>query len=294
MLDPRALVGTIALCLPISSMAIDVEALWDFNEPEFSEQRFQQALATADADDALILRTQIARTHGLRRDFVRAREVLSDIDPQVQLAGAEARTRHALELGRCWVSATHAPELQTSEARERARSLYMHALELAQKHQLDHLAIDALHMLAFVDTAPGEQLKLGQQALAIVASSSKEAATQWEASLRNNVGYSLHQLGRYQEALSEFKRAAVLRELRSEVKATRVAHWMVAWTLRTLGRLDEALEIQLRLERENDAAGAADPHVYQELESIYTAKQQTEQIAEYAEKRKALLSKKRE
>ena len=67
----------------ISTMAhaaLDLDALWDFRDPARSEQRFQDALAKADGDDALILRTQIARTHGLRRDFDRARTVLREIE----------------------------------------------------------------------------------------------------------------------------------------------------------------------------------------------------------------------
>lgn len=34
------------------------------------------------------------------------------------------------------------------------------------------------------------------------------AAQKWEASVRNNIGYALHQLGRYEEALAEFNQAA--------------------------------------------------------------------------------------
>ena len=43
-------------------MAIDINALWDFSKPALSEERFRAALATAQGDDALILKTQIART----------------------------------------------------------------------------------------------------------------------------------------------------------------------------------------------------------------------------------------
>ena len=43
---------------------------------------------------------------------------------------------------------------------------------------------------------------------------------------------------------------------------------MIAWTLRALGRLNEALEIQPRLEREYDEAGEPDPYVFEELELL--------------------------
>ena len=50
-------------------MALDISALWDFNSPELSEQRFLAALSSASSDEALILKTQVARSHGLRGDF---------------------------------------------------------------------------------------------------------------------------------------------------------------------------------------------------------------------------------
>ncbi len=48
-------------------MAGDLSHLWDFTQPELSEQRFREALATANPDEALILQTQIARTYGFAR-----------------------------------------------------------------------------------------------------------------------------------------------------------------------------------------------------------------------------------
>jgi tetratricopeptide (TPR) repeat protein len=267
-------------------MAIDLAALWDFNKPEVSEQRFRAALAGASADDALILQTQIARTYGLRRDFVRARDILAALEPQLPGAGPEARVRWELEVGRTWASATHSPESQTAQARERARAAYLRALGLAKSGQLDGLAIDALHMLAFVDTAPVDQLKWGQEALAVSQASSQPAAKRWEAPLRNNVGYAMHQLGRYDEALAQFRQALALHESGTNPNATRIAHWMVAWTLRAMKRVDEALEIQLRLERECDAANAPDPNVFEELELLYREKGDQARASHYAERKK--------
>ncbi len=60
-----------------NAMALDVSSLWDYANPALSEQRFRDAINTASRDDALILQTQIARTHGLRGDFLRAREALA-------------------------------------------------------------------------------------------------------------------------------------------------------------------------------------------------------------------------
>ena len=155
------------LATATTAMAIDFAPLWDFNKPDLSEQRFRAALETATGDDALILQTQIARSYGLRKDFAKARDVLKSIEKNVPAAGPEARARYALELGRTHASATHPPELQTVGSRKLARASYESALAIARSAHLDALAIDAIHMLAFVDTAPADQLKWGQEALAV-------------------------------------------------------------------------------------------------------------------------------
>jgi tetratricopeptide (TPR) repeat protein len=253
------------------AMAIDLTPLWDFSRPELSEQRFRAALADATGDDALILRTQIARSQGLRQDFEGARQTLQAIAASMGTAGAEAQVRYHLERGRTFASATHPPALRTPENLQLARQAFERALELARAAQLDGLAIDAIHMFAFVDPAPADQLRWGEAALAIALTSSQPAAQRWEPSIRNNVGYALHQLGRYDAALGQFQQALALREQGTNRQATFVARWMVAWTLRSLGRNDEALRIQLQLEQEADAAGQADEHVFKELEALYQA-----------------------
>ncbi len=157
----------------------------------------------------------------------------------------------------------------------------------ARGAQLDALAIDAIHMLAFVDTSPEDQRKWAQAALDVVEASTQPDARRWEASVRNNLGYALHQLGSYDAALRQFEKAVVLREQGKDASATRVAYWMVAWTLRSLGRADEALAIQLRLERENAAAATPDPYVFEELEALYRAKGDEALARHYAERRGA-------
>ena len=171
---------------------------------------------------------------------------------------------------------------------QQARGRYLRALALAKANQLDALAIDAIHMLAFVDTAPEDPLKWGQEALSIALASSQPAARKWEASLRNNVGYALHQKKRYDDALAQFQQALVLRERAEDHEATRAAYWMIGWTLRALNRLDEALAIQLRLERECEAAGVPDPYVFDELEALRRAQGDEVQATRYAKKRKQL------
>jgi len=281
--------GLIAAALlgATAAQAVDLDALWDFRDPAQSEERFRAALAGANRDEALILQTQIARTFGLRRDFDKAREVLAAVEPQLAGAGAEARCRHALELGRSLASATHRPGQRTPASDAAARAAYERALAIAREARLDGLAIDAIHMFAFIDTTPEQQRRWAEQALAVSLASEQPAAKQWEASIRNNLGVALNGLKRHEEALAQFQQALVLRERQGNARSIRVAHWMVAHTLRLMGRGDEALLIQQRLERENEAAGTPDRYVFEELELLHRARGEAERAEHYAARRKA-------
>jgi tetratricopeptide (TPR) repeat protein len=269
-------------------MAIDLAPLWDFDHPEVSEQRFREALNSASPDDQLILQTQIARTYGLRREFERARGLLKAIEPQIQEASPQARVRYALELGRTYASAAHTQGSVSSQEKDIARAQYSRALDIAKDAELDALGIDAVHMLAFVDSAPADQLRWAQEALALVERTSQPDAKRWEASIRNNTGYALHQLGRFEEALTQFELALTLREQGTNAQATLIARWMIAWTLRAMGRVHEALDMQLKLETACAALGKSDQYVLEELELLYRQKGDTARADAYAERRKAL------
>jgi len=281
------ILGLALLMAAPSAMAIDLRPLWDFSKPALSEERFRAALATAQGDDALVLKTQIARSWGLRREFERARQVLAEVEPALKTSGAEAQVRYWLELGRTYSSATPDDASQTDDVKRRARSAYDNALAIAKSAKLDSLAIDTLHMYAFVDRNPVEEIKWVDQGLAILQASTQPDAKDWEASLRNNRGYALQQLKRYDEALAEFKLSLAAREKQGRPRGIRIAHWMIANTYRLMGRLDEARDIQLRLEREWDADKEPDPYVFEELEAIFKAQGNAERAAHYAARLKA-------
>ena len=157
--------------------------------------------------------------------------------------------------------------MQTTRSTARARAAYLQALELREAERLDGLAVDALHMLAFVDTAPADQLKWGREALAVALASSNRRRASGRLRLRNNVGYALHQLGQYDAALAEFQRAVVLREAGGNAEATRTARWMVAWTLRALkAERTRSLEIAVAAGARMRAADEPDTYVFEELE----------------------------
>ena len=283
----RTVCCTLALILTLhNAMAIDLTTLWDFSKPEASEARFRAALNGASQDEAFILQTQIARTLGLRKQFDSARETLASLEPRLSGASAEAQVRYHLELGRSLESATH-PPYNPPANREAARNHFMQAFSLAQSAALDYLAIDALHMMPFVDTEPAQQLAWNEKAIRYMEQSTQPDAKRWEASLRNNVGYARHLAGDYGEALRQYQLSLAAHERAGNASSVRIAHWMIASTYRAQKRFDEAIAIQLRLEREWAAAGEPDPYVFEELEHLYRATNDEEKANLYQAKLKA-------
>jgi tetratricopeptide (TPR) repeat protein len=226
---------------------VDLSELWDFDQPAVSEERFRAALTTADGEDALVLRTQLARALALQRRFDESAAELDQVTPDTPLA----RTYLGLERGRLLNSSGHAEE---------AKPHFVAALEEAENAGLDHLAADAAHMMAIVE--PGEaQIPWAQRALAIAEASDDPRARRWIGSVTHNLGWTMHDLGRYEEALAYFERALAFREQQGDPELIRIGRWTVARGLRSLGRYEEAMAIQEELA----AAGSEDGYVSEEL-----------------------------
>lgn len=239
----------------------DILALWDFDDPAASEARFRAVLGDAAMppthDAALSLRTQIARTLGLRRRFDEAHRELDAVDAALPGAGPEPRVRTLLERGRTWRSAREPAK---------ARPLFLQAEQLARSAKLEYLHVDALHMVALVEADPQAQLEANQRALAVARAAQDPQARRWEASLTHNIGWSLHEAGRHEEALASFRDALAARQ-RDGARAERLreAQWMIAFELRALRRHDEALAVLRALEGELAAANATDGFVPEEI-----------------------------
>lgn len=229
-----------------------IDELWDFEDPAGSEARFRAAAETSP-DRAALFATQVARALGLQERYAEAHDVLDE------LAGAtgEAAVRAVLERGRLHRSAGDAPDV--------AAALFAEAAELAAREDLPGLQVDALHMVALMAETPDEQITRNRAALEVALASADEDARRWEASLLNNIGCALVDAERLDEALTAFEQALTVRQAQGKPRETQIAQWMVAWTLRLLGRTDEARTRQLALKAELDQAGVDDPYVHEEL-----------------------------
>ena len=271
-----------------AAMAVDVGSMWDFGKPAESERRFREAMDGASDDDKLVLQTQVARSYGLRKDFARAREVLAQIEPKLRSASPQVQARYFLERGRTYASAAHPADLLTPESLGKARASFLRAYDIAAAAGLDELAIDALHMMPFVDAAPARQLEWDRKAIAYMERSRQPEAKRWEGALRNNLGHALRITGEYDAALEQFRLSRAAYERAGRTRNVRFADWMIARTYREQKRYAEALAIQLRLEREWDAAGEPDPEVFEELEQLYRALGDEASARRYAARRAGL------
>jgi tetratricopeptide (TPR) repeat protein len=229
----------------------DPTALWDFDDPAGSEQRFRAAAATAEGADRLVLMTQVARALGLQERYDEGHAVLDDL----AVADPEVATRVSLERGRL---------LRSSGDPGAARPHFEAAATTARAAGLEALHVDALHMVALV--APDDEaLDAHHAALAVARSSEDEGARNWDASLLNNIGMVRADAGDWGAALAAFEDALAARERIGDASRTRVAKWMVGWALRNLGHTEAALALQRALKAELEAAGEADPYVDEEL-----------------------------
>ena len=230
---------------------IDPRPLWDFDDPAASGERFLDAAHQAAEPERTCWLTQYVRALGLQEQYAEAVKVLDQLDSD----DPEAATYLALERGRVLNSSGHPDD---------ARPLFESAAEAASGAGLEALHVDALHMVAIV--APqDQQLGLNRAALAVARAATDQVARDWDASLLNNIGMTYADAGDHESALAAFEEALSARERIGDPGNVRVARWMVAWSLRNLGRRDEALEIQAALKAELDSIGDSDPYVDEEL-----------------------------
>src|SRR4051794_23632774 len=180
----------------MSPMA-DPNALWDFDDPAGSEQRFRAAADIAEGADRLVLLTQVARALGLQERYDEGHAVLDDL----AVENVEVAIRATLERGRL---------LRSSGDPDAARPHFEGAARSAAEARLEALHVDALHMVALVAPAEDQQ-RLTEEALAVARASTDATARNWDASLLNNLGMAHADAGAWPAALAAFEEALAAR-----------------------------------------------------------------------------------
>lgn len=227
------------LTMPASALP-EIDSLWDYDQPALSETRFRSVLVEAESggvDYHLQLKTQLARALGLQRKLSEAHILLDDVSNHLPPERCIARLRYLLERGRLF---------NTSGEQARAVPLFEAALKLALQMKADFYAVDAAHMLG-IAAPSNKRLGWNLQAIQIAESSSDERAQKWLGSLYNNIGWTYHDLGQYDQALDLFQKCLAWHTEHKTGNGELIAEWSVARALRSLGRVEEALKRQQAL-----------------------------------------------
>lgn len=270
----------------------DLESLvietWDFANPAASETAFRTAAAThADGSvEETVMLTQVARAQGLQKEYDEANVTLS----AAEFAAAELPEGTARDHALARVAIERGRVLNSAGDPTTAEPYFESAFDLASKAGTGGLAVDALHMRAIVASqidTPEASRAMNERALGIADSSPDPAARRWRASLLNNLGWDLHSAGDFEGALVVFERAFEVRIENGAPTEIAVARWCIARTLRSLGRLEEALDIQQRLYA--DPVNASDGYIPQEIAAILTELGRAGEAAPYAARAAELL-----
>ena len=232
----------------------DIDSLWNYERPAETERAFRELLekaAKSDEEYRAELLTQIARCQGLQGNFAEAHCTLDQVQEILTPGMPTVTARYLLERGRVFNSAGEA---------EKTGSLFRKAWDTAKEYGPDHLAVDAAHMIGIVEKGESS-LAWNEKALSLARSSTDPRAEKWIGSLFNNIGWTRHEMGEYEKALELFQGALEFRKSQGNDSEIRIARWCVARCLRSLGRINEAPNIQRELEQDETSDG----YVYEEI-----------------------------
>jgi tetratricopeptide (TPR) repeat protein len=223
-----------------------IDELWDFSDPAGSAERFEGLLSSDDESFVAEVRTQVARTQGLRGLFEEAHATLDEVASLLPRVAPRVEARYLLERGRVWNS---------SGVREKARELFLNAFDVCKRVGDDDLTIDAAHMVAIVEE-PKAAIEWSLLGFRLVEETRQERAKRWTGPLANNIAWTYHDMGSYSTALEFFEKGLAFRLAQAKEPGLRVARWAVARCKRSLGRFEEALEEQRAILAEHpDADG---------------------------------------
>jgi tetratricopeptide (TPR) repeat protein len=279
------LAALLALAAPAHAEDLpDFDKLWDFADVAGTETKFRALLpraeAAKDTDYLAQLLTQIGRTEGLQGRFDDAHRTLDRAEKLLRDDAPLPRVRLLLERGRVF---------RSSKQPEKAKPLFLRAWDLGRAAALDGYACDAGHMLAITETGK-PAIEWSLKTIAYAEGSKDPTAKRWVGTLAFNLGWAYHEQGEFEKALAMFRKDLAFRLERKAAPPARVAKWAVGRTLRSLGRLEEALATQRELEREFEALPEKDGYVFEEIAECLLAQKKDADAKPYFAKAYALLA----
>jgi tetratricopeptide (TPR) repeat protein len=264
----------------------DFMKLWDYNNPTETEKKFRalepEIKSSGDTAYYAELLTQIARTQGLQMKFDEAHKILDEVEKLLKDEHHKAWIRYYLERGRSYNS---------SKIYDKARELFLKAYDLGLKSGEDDLTIDAAHMMGIVEKGD-KSLRWNETAMKHAEETKDEKAKGWLGSLYNNTGWTYHDMGDYHRALEVFEKNVVYHTEKKSVRQLGIAKWCAARTMRSLNRVDEALQRQYDLEKwwaEN--VKDEDGYIYEEIGECLLLQNKENEYKPYFKKAYEVLSK---
>jgi tetratricopeptide (TPR) repeat protein len=244
-------------------MEIEFDELWDYDDPGKTGKKFLSILEDikeeGNSSRYIQLLTQIARSQGLQFKFDDAHETLDEAESLINELSSDREIpeiRYLLERGRTFNS---------SGKKDKAKDFFLRAYGIAKKNHLDFFTIDAAHMLGIV-TSGNDSLQWNNKAITLTEKTSDERAGKWLGSLYNNTGWTYHDMGEYEKALDLFQKNVKWHTERRSKQELIIAKWCAARALRSLNRVDEALNIQKELLHEIERLKLQeDGFVYEEI-----------------------------
>ena len=255
---------------------LDFDRLWDYNDPAGTEKKFREILPkikdSQNESAYLQLLTQIARTLGLQMKFEDAHKILDEVESQLKDEHTVPKIRYLLERGRA---------LNSSKQKDCGKSAFSEAYELGSKSKEDFYAIDAAHMLGIIEPYEEAQ-RWNEIAMGIAERSESEKARGWLGSLYNNTAWNYHDNKEYEKALDLFEKNIDWHSERNTGQRLIIAKWSVARTLRSLMRIDEAMEMQNKLLKEIEEKGMEqNGYIYEELGELNLIKENKDEAKKY-------------
>lgn len=221
----------------VHQMGDRLRPLWDFDDLDGSERRFDEQLhaESSDAGRAEVL-TQLARVQGLRGKYAEG-DLLIDQAQALSGGSAVVEARIHIERGRLRNSRGDA---------EAALPMFEASFEIAVWGSEQFLAADAAHMAALASSDREGKLKWTVRGIRIAAESSDREVSYWLGPLYNNLGWEYQDAGEHEAALEAFQHALAARERYPEMPALiQHAKEAVGEALRSLGREEEASRLWL-------------------------------------------------
>ncbi|MGE3681395.1 MAG: hypothetical protein AB7G93_06685 [Bdellovibrionales bacterium] len=241
----------------------DIDGFWDkFTLPETEYQirlRLPQDRPQEGGENTVSLLTQLARVQALSGNLAEARATLDQAQQMLaelkSAPDAVAQIRWLLEQGRV---------LCLSMSPSKANDFFVRAWTLGTETGHVFFAVDAALMLSTI-RPPRFQNEWLQRALSLAETAEEGPVRLWLAHLLFLQGWHFFDFRQFDEALACFDRALTQPiVVENEVKG-RAIQWSRGRTLRALDRVEEALSIQLDLQRIMMRSGKVNGHVYLEI-----------------------------